>query len=103
MKHKKRLPLLELPQGSGHPPAGAKRIFELWMVDVAVKMGTWGPDAPHQWMNIVEHARQNDNRWLEWSAEQRVAVESSYCYGDQLPFPPSGTVLESHLRIELMD
>eukprot|EP00975_Prorocentrum_lima_P027405 5758646-Prorocentrum_lima.AAC.1 len=35
--------------------------------------------------------------------EQQCDVESSYCYGDQLPIPPSSTVLYSHLRIELME
>eukprot|EP00975_Prorocentrum_lima_P027856 5858583-Prorocentrum_lima.AAC.1 len=48
-------------------------------------------------MSIAAHARQ------KWSPEQRAAVESSYCYGDPLPFPPSSTVLESHLRLELME
>eukprot|EP00975_Prorocentrum_lima_P055899 11719125-Prorocentrum_lima.AAC.1 len=54
-------------------------------------------------MSIVAHARHKHDEWLEWSPDQRAAVGSSYCYGDQLPFPPRSTVLESHLRIELME
>eukprot|EP00975_Prorocentrum_lima_P066106 12907300-Prorocentrum_lima.AAC.1 len=54
-------------------------------------------------MNIVTHARQQHAECLGWTPEQQAAVDSSYCYGDQLPLPPSSTVLESHLRIELME
>eukprot|EP00975_Prorocentrum_lima_P041402 8699105-Prorocentrum_lima.AAC.1 len=58
MKRKKRIPSLELPQGRGHSPGDIRRISETWIVDVAVRIGTWGPDATNQWMNIVTHARQ---------------------------------------------
>eukprot|EP00975_Prorocentrum_lima_P019483 4103614-Prorocentrum_lima.AAC.1 len=68
-----------------------RRLVEVWLVDVAVKIGTWGPDAPGQWMNMVAEARQTHDRWLKWSPDQRAQVERSYCYGDQLPFPPGGT------------
>eukprot|EP00975_Prorocentrum_lima_P050041 10477979-Prorocentrum_lima.AAC.1 len=62
MKHKKKIPSLALPQGRGNPPAETRRIFDLWMVDVAVKIGTWGFDAPVQWMNIVAKARQKHDQ-----------------------------------------
>eukprot|EP00975_Prorocentrum_lima_P041168 8651819-Prorocentrum_lima.AAC.1 len=58
MKHKKKIPNLELPQGRGYPPAETRRHFDVWMVAVAVKSGTWGPDASVQWLNIVDEARQ---------------------------------------------
>eukprot|EP00975_Prorocentrum_lima_P068661 12921921-Prorocentrum_lima.AAC.1 len=35
--------------------------------------------------------------------KKRANVESSYCYGDKLPFPAPGTVRGSHLHIELME
>eukprot|EP00975_Prorocentrum_lima_P055382 11616005-Prorocentrum_lima.AAC.1 len=54
-------------------------------------------------MSIVDEARQKHDKWLLWIADERAKVESSYCYGDRIPFPVSGTVLESHLRIELME
>eukprot|EP00975_Prorocentrum_lima_P069715 12927988-Prorocentrum_lima.AAC.1 len=59
MKHRKNIPSFEHPQGRGHSPADIRRIFETWIVDVAVTIGTWGPDASNQWMNIATHASQN--------------------------------------------
>eukprot|EP00975_Prorocentrum_lima_P016895 3580389-Prorocentrum_lima.AAC.1 len=32
-------------RGRGFPPAETRRLFEVWIVGVAVKVGTWGPDA----------------------------------------------------------
>eukprot|EP00975_Prorocentrum_lima_P068209 12919384-Prorocentrum_lima.AAC.1 len=54
MNHKKKIPILAFPQGKGSSPAEARRLFEVRGVEVAVKMGTWGPDASHQWVNIVD-------------------------------------------------
>eukprot|EP00975_Prorocentrum_lima_P048702 10189746-Prorocentrum_lima.AAC.1 len=54
-------------------------------------------------MNIVDEARRKHDQWLGWTPDQKARVESSYCYGDSIPLPTSGIVLESHLRIELME
>eukprot|EP00975_Prorocentrum_lima_P023870 5023568-Prorocentrum_lima.AAC.1 len=74
MKHKKKIPTFELPQGRGFPPAETRRLFEVWVVDVAVKIGTWGPDASGQWMSIVHEARQKQDTWLLWSPDERAKV-----------------------------
>eukprot|EP00975_Prorocentrum_lima_P045762 9574977-Prorocentrum_lima.AAC.1 len=58
MKHKKKIPDLELPQARGLPPAETRSLVEVWIVDVAVKMGTWGPDVSSQWVSIVDEARK---------------------------------------------
>eukprot|EP00975_Prorocentrum_lima_P040670 8537962-Prorocentrum_lima.AAC.1 len=63
MKHKKKIPNLEFPQGRGSSPAETRRPFEVWVVEDAVKIGAWGPDASHQWMNIVDKARQKHDQW----------------------------------------
>eukprot|EP00975_Prorocentrum_lima_P067777 12916939-Prorocentrum_lima.AAC.1 len=52
MKHKKKIPDLAFPQGRGSSPAETRRLFELWTAEVAVRIGTWGPDASQQWMSI---------------------------------------------------
>eukprot|EP00975_Prorocentrum_lima_P026659 5604633-Prorocentrum_lima.AAC.1 len=54
-------------------------------------------------MSIVDEAGQKHDQWLVWSPDQRARVDGSYCYGDKLPFPAPGTVLERHLRIELTE
>eukprot|EP00975_Prorocentrum_lima_P029368 6166742-Prorocentrum_lima.AAC.1 len=72
-----------------------RRIFETWITETAVRIGTWGPDAQNQWMNVVRQARQQHAEWLDLPPEQQAAVESSYCYGNELPIPQHGTMLES--------
>eukprot|EP00975_Prorocentrum_lima_P003729 813272-Prorocentrum_lima.AAC.1 len=62
MKHKKKIPNFELSQGKGSPPAETRRRFEVWIVAVAVKMGTWGLDASSQWTSIVDEARQKHDK-----------------------------------------
>eukprot|EP00975_Prorocentrum_lima_P003812 832650-Prorocentrum_lima.AAC.1 len=62
MKHRKKIPTLELPQRRGNPPAETRRLFEVWIVDVAVKIGTWDPAASTQWMNTVAQARQEHDQ-----------------------------------------
>eukprot|EP00975_Prorocentrum_lima_P006957 1494488-Prorocentrum_lima.AAC.1 len=42
MKHKKKLPLLDLSQGGSTPPSSTRRIFETWITGIAVRIGTWG-------------------------------------------------------------
>eukprot|EP00975_Prorocentrum_lima_P052787 11065011-Prorocentrum_lima.AAC.1 len=64
------------------------------MAEVAVRIGTWGPDASHQWLDIGDEARQKHDQWSSLTAEQKAQVESSYCYGDKIPLPTPGTVLE---------
>eukprot|EP00975_Prorocentrum_lima_P061931 12882708-Prorocentrum_lima.AAC.1 len=58
MKHKKKIPDLEFPQAKGLPLAETRRLFEVWIVDVAVKIGAWGLDASSQWTSFVDEARQ---------------------------------------------
>eukprot|EP00975_Prorocentrum_lima_P052746 11055319-Prorocentrum_lima.AAC.1 len=54
-------------------------------------------------MNIVDGARQKHDQWSRWTPEEKARGGSSYCYGDKMQFPTPGMVLESHLRIELME
>eukprot|EP00975_Prorocentrum_lima_P031706 6657005-Prorocentrum_lima.AAC.1 len=57
MKHNKKLPVLELPQGRSTPPTTTRMIFEHWITEIAVRTGTWGRGAQDQWMDVVRQAR----------------------------------------------
>eukprot|EP00975_Prorocentrum_lima_P062568 12886318-Prorocentrum_lima.AAC.1 len=57
MQHKKKLPALEHPPGGNMKPARTRNIFELWIAEIAVGIGTWGHDAQEYWMKTVQQAR----------------------------------------------
>eukprot|EP00975_Prorocentrum_lima_P030111 6316092-Prorocentrum_lima.AAC.1 len=58
MKQKKKLPVIELPQGRSTPPSTTRKIFETWITEIAVIIGTWCTGAQDQWMNVVRQARK---------------------------------------------
>eukprot|EP00975_Prorocentrum_lima_P051123 10710473-Prorocentrum_lima.AAC.1 len=65
MKHKKKLPALELPPGRSMQPARTRWVFELWIAEIEVKMGTWGHHAQEYWMKTVQQARMEHEDSLD--------------------------------------
>eukprot|EP00975_Prorocentrum_lima_P029822 6258930-Prorocentrum_lima.AAC.1 len=65
MKHKKMVPLLDHPHGRSTPPSITRRIFETWIAEIAVSIGTRGAGAQDQWMHVVQQARKEHEDWLE--------------------------------------
>eukprot|EP00975_Prorocentrum_lima_P071552 12938319-Prorocentrum_lima.AAC.1 len=72
MKHKQRLPALELPPGRYIPPAKIRRIFDMWIAEIAVKIGTWGQNAQEYLMKTVQQARLEHDDWLDLTPAQQA-------------------------------
>eukprot|EP00975_Prorocentrum_lima_P069201 12924928-Prorocentrum_lima.AAC.1 len=54
-------------------------------------------------MQVVEPARKEHGDWLELPPEQQAAVDSSYCFGNEVPTPQHGNIIENHLRVDVME
>eukprot|EP00975_Prorocentrum_lima_P066047 12906949-Prorocentrum_lima.AAC.1 len=52
---------------------------------------------------MVQPARKEREAWLDLTPYEQSRREVSFTFGDEFPIPPNGNMLESHLRVEILE
>ena len=81
-----------------------RQTLEDWLSKCTFSIATWRHGAQSYWLqDVVAEAREQHSSWLKSSPEARAASEPEFILGDRNCIPDAMNVVESCLRVELLE